>query len=141
MLNNNISVVSNNIENNTKTERLIHMSRYLEFLTIVQEFQAITDPRSNCGDDAVNDLIAKMEAIATYLNEIAERYEVKNLVPPCSSYDFDDSGHLPLIEGYLRIRLEAMKMAFIEIAWAIDDFNLPDALEQIDRIIDEFTDD
>lgn len=141
MFNDNIEVSSNQ-ETNAKTERLIHMSRYLEYLAMVQDFQAITGVRNYLNDDeAINYLISKMNTTTSYLNEVAQRHGVKNLLPQCIYNDIDDGCNMPIVEEYLRIRINAMKTAFIETCWVIDEMPLVDALGEIDKIIESFIDD
>lgn len=48
---------------------------------------------------------------------------------------------MPIVEEYLRIRINAMKTAFIETCWVIDEMPLVDALGEIDKIIESFIDD
>ncbi len=134
------TVVLTKCENQSQNARLIHMSRYIEYLAIVNDFQDIMDVRYDLSDEDINDVIAKMEPITTYLNSLAEQHGVKNLVPPCVIADIDWSGHLPLIQEYLSSRLTAMKTAFIETSWLIDDMELVDALEEIDTINQSFVD-
>ena len=52
--------VSSNLETNIQTERLIHMSRYLDFLKLVQEFEDITNANHVFDMDAVSELITNI---------------------------------------------------------------------------------
>ena len=115
------------------------MRHYLDFLALEQDFVAITDADKLFNKDAVSDLISKIEPATDYLNTVSEEHGVKNIVAPCSIADIYDWDNVPLLIEYVNIKLEAMKSAFYALACGIDDFNLPDALGEIETITQSFT--
>ncbi len=135
------SVVLTKCENQSQNARLIHMSRYLDLLGLEHDFESVSDVNNGWDEDAICALISKMASTSEYLNRVSEEHGVHNIVAPCSLNDIEDSANEPLVFGYLGINLKGMKAAFHELSWCIDDFNLPDALGDLEAITKGFIDD
>ena len=118
----------------TNTRSLI--AAFYELRITRNRIHAIADDKLNVKQEEVQGIIDDLNCISYELNGIADEYGLRHPVPHCKLWNIKSKNDVKAVTAYLEIVIASIDAALIELAWLINDMELPSIIDNMMTIYD-----